>query len=51
MKSSKTLNALLIGILMGVALYSAVNNGFSFWTLFPLLIAFAAFRNGKESDG
>ena len=48
MKSNKTVNAVLIGFLVGVAIYSAVTNGFSFWTLFPLLIAYAMFYNGKR---
>ena len=48
MKSSKTLNAFLIGFLIGVAVWSALKNGLSFWTLFPLLIAYFAFNNRKK---
>lgn len=46
-QSNKTINALLIGLLIGVAVWSAVNNGLSFWTIFPLIIAYIAFRSRK----
>ncbi len=38
-KSGKITNAVLIGFFIGVAVYSAVKNGFGFFTLFPLFFA------------
>ena len=34
LKTSKIVNATLIGLLLGVSAYSAVKNGFSFFTFF-----------------
>lgn len=49
LKKNKMLNGFLIGFLVGVSIWSAVNNGFSFWTFFPLIIAYFAFYKGKKS--
>lgn len=35
-KTNRIINAILIGILLGVFAYSAVKNGFTFFTFFPL---------------
>ena len=35
-KKNRIINAILIGILLGVFAYSAVKNGFTFFTFFPL---------------
>lgn len=35
-KTNKIINATLIGLLLGVFAYSAVKNGFTFFTFFPL---------------
>ena len=48
-KTTKTVNALLIGVFIGVAVYSAVNNGLGFTTLFPLIFVYIAFKNGKKA--
>lgn len=48
-RSTRILSALLIGIFVGVALYSAVTNGFAFATFFPLFFAYILLRNGKKS--
>ena len=36
MKSNNVTNALFIGILMGIVVYSVVKNGLGFFTLIPL---------------
>ncbi len=38
MNPSKLFTSVGIGMLIGVAIWSAVNNGLSIWTLFPLLL-------------
>ncbi|MDM1555210.1 hypothetical protein PYS58_01290 [Chryseobacterium indologenes] len=38
-KSNKITNAVLIGFLVGVAVYSCVTNGVGFFTFFPLFFA------------
>ena len=38
LKTNKIVNATLIGLLLGVSAYSAVKNGFSFFTFFPCLL-------------
>ena len=48
-KSSSIVNAFLIGIFIGIAIYSAVNNGLGFATLFPLVFIYIAFNNGKKT--
>lgn len=48
-KAGKTINAFLIGIMFGVFVYSAVKNGFGFFTFFPLIIVYVAFRNKKDT--
>ncbi len=49
-KLTNTANAVLIGIFIGIAIYSAVNNGLGFATLFPLLFVYLAFKNGKKAQ-
>lgn len=52
-KSNNTINAVLIGFLIGVSVYSAVKSGFSWPTFFPLILAFVLFirkNTGKELD-
>lgn len=43
-KSNNIVNAGFCGLLIGVTVYSAVKNGFGFFTFFPLVIAYIAFR-------
>ena len=45
---NKTVNAVLVGICIGIMVYSAVNNGFKFFTFFPLLLAYPFIKNGKK---
>lgn len=47
--NNKTTNALLIGILIGVSIFSAVKNGMTFWTFLPLILAYLLFFRNKYS--
>lgn len=39
-KSSLIISSTLVGLLVGIAIYSAVKNGVGFFTFFPLLFVF-----------
>ncbi len=45
---NKIANATLIGVCVGVAIFSAVKNGFVFFTFFPLLLTYPFIKNGKK---
>jgi len=47
-KSTTITNAVLIGVMIGIAAYSTVKNGFGFFTLFPLFFVLIAFKNGAH---
>lgn len=47
MKSTKIINAVLIGFLFGVIFYSVVNNSYGFFTLIPLFLAYKLINNSK----
>ncbi|QBQ41405.1 hypothetical protein [Sphingobacterium psychroaquaticum] len=48
-KSNNIINAAIIGFMFGVTVYAAVNHGFSFFTLLPLVLAaYAAVKWNKE---
>lgn len=47
-KSNKLINGVLIGILIGVSVYSVVKNGVGFFTFSPLLLAYLLFYNRKK---
>ena len=49
MKSTKMINGFLIGLLIGVAIYSLVKNGLGFFTFFPLLFVYIIYSNNKKS--
>ena len=48
LKTNKVINATLIGLLFGVFVYSAVKNGFTFFTFFPLFFVFVLVNSGKK---
>lgn len=50
LKTNKIINATLIGLLLGVSAYSAVKNGFSFFTFFPLFFVLFLLNSGKKSS-
>ena len=47
-KSNLIINAVIIGVLIGVTIYSAVKNSFSFFTFFPLFFVYLIVKNGKN---
>lgn len=49
LKSSTTMNNLIIGVLMGTMCYSAVKNGFGFFTFFPLILIFIIIKSSKKN--
>ncbi|TKT94257.1 FUSC family protein [Dyadobacter frigoris] len=42
-KNNKMINSFLIGMCIGITVYSAVKNGFGFFTFFPLILAYLLF--------
>jgi len=49
LKTNKIIDAAIIGFTVGIVIYSAVKNGFGFFTFFPLLIAYLIVRNSTNS--
>jgi hypothetical protein len=49
-KSSSYINALLIGFLIGIIIYSIVENSIVFFTLIPLFFVFKVFNNSTNHD-
>ena len=45
---NKIVNASLIGVCLGIAIFSAVKNGFGFFTFFPLRLTYPFIKNGKK---
>ncbi len=48
LQHNKIFNATFIGALFGVFVYSAINNGFGFFTFLPLALIYVFIRNGKN---
>ena len=48
-KSSLIITCILIGALVGVAVYSSVKHGLGFFTFFPLFFVFLIIKNQKTS--
>ena len=49
LKSSKIIDATLIGLAIGIFIYSLVNNGFGFSTFFPLIIGYLIIKSSKNN--
>jgi ABC-type phosphate transport system permease subunit len=49
MKSTSITNALLIGFMIGIIVYSIVKNSIGFFTLIPLFFAFKLFNDSKNN--
>lgn len=45
---NKTANATLIGICVGIALFSLYKNGLVFFTYFPLILTYPFIKNDKK---
>jgi hypothetical protein len=50
LKSNKIVDAFIIGVTIGIAIYSAVKNGTGFFTFFPLIIGYMIIRNSKNNE-
>ena len=48
-KTNKIVDAVIVGFTLGIVAYSAVNNGFGFFTFFPLLITYVIVRNSANN--
>ncbi|MFC4816645.1 hypothetical protein [Flavobacterium sp. GCM10023249] len=49
LKTNKIVDAVVIGITLGIAIYSAVKNGLEFFTFFPLIITYLILRNSRNN--
>jgi len=49
MKSAAIINAVFIGVMIGIIIYSIVENSIGFLTLLPLYLAYKAFDNSKNN--
>lgn len=49
MKTNKIIDAALIGFTIGIVVYSAVKNGFGFFTFFPLILTYIIVRNSNNN--
>lgn len=48
-KANKMLDAVIIGSTIGVVVYSAVKNGFTFFTFFPLILTYLMVKNSAKN--
>ena len=48
-KTNKIIDATIVGVTIGIAIYGAVKNGFEFFTFFPLLLAYVIVRNSTNN--
>ena len=49
LKTNKIIDATIIGFTIGIVFYSAVKNGFGFFTFFPLILTYVIVRNSKNN--
>jgi hypothetical protein len=49
-KSTSIMNAVLIGFLIGIIIYSIVKNSLGFLTLIPLFLAYKLINNSKYDN-
>lgn len=49
LKTNKIIDAAIIGFTVGIVIYSAVKNGFGFFTFFPLILVFIIVRNSTSN--
>ena len=47
-KTNTIMNAVLIGVSLGIVIFGAVKNGITFFTLFPLLFVYLLTRSSKN---
>lgn len=49
LKTNKIIDAILVGFTLGIVFYSAIKNGFKFFTFFPLVLTYVIVRNSKNN--
>jgi len=49
LKTNKIVDAIMVGFTIGIVIYSAVKNGFGFFTFFPLILTYLIIRNSKNN--
>ena len=49
LKTDKIVDATIIGFTIGIVAYSAVKNGFGFFTFFPLILTYMIIRNSANN--
>lgn len=49
-KTNKMIGATIIGLTLGIVIYSAVKNGFGFFTFSPLVLTYIITRNSKNNN-
>lgn len=49
LKNNKLIDAVIVGLTIGIVLYSAVKNGFGFFTFFPLILTYIIIRNSNNN--
>ena len=50
LKTNKIADATIIGVIVGIAIYSAVKNGLGFFTFFPLILGYIIIRNSRNNE-
>lgn len=48
-KTGKIIDAAIVGFTIGIVIYSAVTNGFGFFTFFPLVLTYVIIKNSKNN--
>lgn len=49
LKTNKLVDATLVGVTVGIALYNVVKNGFGFFTFFPVILGYMIVRNSSNN--
>lgn len=49
LKTNRLIGAVLVGLTIGIVIYSAVKNDFGFFTLSPLILTYLIIRNSKNN--
>lgn len=49
LKTNKLIDAAIVGMTIGIVLYSAVKNGLGFFTFFPLILTYIIVRNSNNN--
>lgn len=50
LKTNKIVDATIIGVTIGIAIFSAVKNGLGFFTFFPLILGYLFVRNSRNNE-